>query len=598
MRIELKTQYKSLKEPISTELPDLTIVTGPNGSGKTHLLAGLSSGEVELTINGGVVPVKQRKYVPSYGLIPKDEPVIELQNLNRDSQHMWQQCSAVQNAIKQHGPSQSWESRLVNSPGAVEVIQYVMKVTGKPIVNLTASDFYDYFPPSYTSYPVDIFQHKLGNIFKRYHRLEDKNRYERYLNSQGTQGGEVLTDEEFAVRFGIAPWTLVNRIIKEANLDFSVNSPVGSNRDAPFEVKLIHNFTGAEIKFSELSSGEKVLMSLALALYNSNFELEFPRVLLLDEPDASLHPLMSKQFLNVLQTVFVRDKASKVIMTTHSPSTVAIANEESLFVMNRVGQRLEKTSKDKALKILTWGVPSISVNYENRRQVFVESKYDVFFFEKVYEKLRTKLANEISLNFISSGTGGSGSSTEVKEIVNKLSGYGNRYIFGIIDWDRKNCSKDFVKVLGQGKRYSVENYIFDPILITAYLFREKIVSRLDLEFQNNETHSDFKDFAPGQLQNISNFLTGKIFPKMKHEPILESHTGVRYVNGIEIEVPQWYLLCQGHELEKVIVEVFPSLRRFNKEGSLKREVIEKVIDDIPELVPYDVFELLQEIQNH
>src|SRR5690606_21408835 len=140
----------------------------------------------------------------------------------------------------------------------------------------------------------------------------------------------------------------------------------------PFELKLINTFNQSEVKFSDLSSGEKVLMSLALALYNSKFDIEFPRVLLMDEPDASLHPTMSKQFLEIIENVFVKEKGVKVIITTHSPSTVALAKEEDLFVVNKTGVRIEKTTKDKALKILTSGVPSFSVNYENRRQVFVE----------------------------------------------------------------------------------------------------------------------------------------------------------------------------------------------------------------------------------
>jgi ABC-type glutathione transport system ATPase component len=125
-------------------------------------------------------------------------------------------------------------------------------------------------------------------------------------------------------------------------------------------------------------------MSLAFALYNTKFDMEFPKLLLKDEPDASLHPSMSKQFLDVIQKVFVQDKGVGVIITTHFPSTVALAPEEAIFIVNKTGQRIEKATKDTALKILTAGVPSFSVNYENRRQVFVESEMDVYFYEKVY----------------------------------------------------------------------------------------------------------------------------------------------------------------------------------------------------------------------
>ena len=105
-----------------------------------------------------------------------------------------------------------------------------------------------------------------------------------------------------------------------------------------------------------------------------------------------------------------------------------------------------KTTKDKALKILTFGVPSLSITYENRRQVFVESKNDVTFYERIYEKLRDKLVDEISINFISSGISGQGNCNQVKEVVNQLTKYGNNFIYGIIDWDLKNNGNDLLKI--------------------------------------------------------------------------------------------------------------------------------------------------------
>ena len=315
----------------------------------------------------------------------------------------------------------------------------------------------------------------------------------------------------------------------------------------------------------------------------------------MDEPDASLHPSMSKQFLDVIERVFVKDKGVKVIVTTHSPSTVALCNETNLFVMNKLGQRVEKNTKDKALKILTAGVPSLSINYENRRQVFVESKYDVFFYDKVYDKLRGKLENDISLNFISSGVGGSGNCDQVKEIVDKLSGFGNSSVFGIIDWDNKNIASGFVKVLGEGKRYSIENYIFDPVIISALLLREKIVSREDLGLKNNENYSDFKNLSVSELQFIADFLTLKLASEIK--PTDTTKDKSKYLNGIELELPKWYLFHQGHKLEIYLKKVFPSLNKY-RDGALKSEIISKIMDDIPELIPYDIFDLLKNIQTH
>ncbi len=382
----------------------------------------------------------------------------------------------------------------------------------------------------------------------------------------------------------------------EAELGYHINSPANSHRDAPFQLKLVNNQSDIEIEFADLSSGEKVLMSLTLALYNANFDIDFPEVLLMDEPDASLHPSMSKQFLDVIQKIFVNEKQMKVVITTHSPSTVALSPEQSIFVVNKTGTRIEKVGKDKALRILTSGVPSFSINYENRRQVFVESKYDVDFYEKVYEKLRGKLEDEISLNFISSGVEGSGSCSQVKEIVNKLRNFGNKSVFGIIDWDSANKASEYIKVVGEGKRYSIENYIFNPVLISALLFRERIISRQDLGLKNNESYADFKNLSVSELQFVADFLITKLEETLS--PIDTIKETSRYINGIELSLPRWYLIHQVHNLETHLKNTFPQLKRFAKEGDLKKEVISKIIDDILELIPHDILVILRDIQIH
>src|SRR5690606_25891090 len=128
------------------------------------------------------------------------------------------------------------------------------------------------------------------------------------------------------------------------------------------------------------------------------------KVLLMDEIDSALHPQMSKRLISVLYSYFYKELKIKVIISTHSPSTVAFAPENSLLIMRKNEEpRLIKVDKDAALKELTIGVPSFSINYENRRQVFVESKYDVEYYGALYDIFKNYLNKEISLNFIASG---------------------------------------------------------------------------------------------------------------------------------------------------------------------------------------------------
>jgi predicted ATPase len=166
---------------------------------------------------------------------------------------------------------------------------------------------------------------------------------------------------------------LVNQIVTRAGLPYQLNAPkAGGQFDAPFELRLTSS-DGLKIDFGDLSSGEKVLMALGLAAYNSaHDDVRFPGVLLLDEPDAHLHPSMTRQMLDVLLDVFVRQRGVKVILTTHSPSTVALAPEECLYVMSKIEPRLSKTTKDGALALLTSGVPSLRAQERRSRPVTVD----------------------------------------------------------------------------------------------------------------------------------------------------------------------------------------------------------------------------------
>ncbi|PCJ87871.1 MAG: AAA family ATPase [Flavobacteriales bacterium] len=596
MRLNLTTKYKSLT-PISIDLPDLTILTGINGAGKTQILSGLARGIIQLTDKGAILNPPNGntcKYVSAHSLTPNDSVIVTREQLNQNTKNLWDIYQGFQHTFRTQ-PQRLLEHH-IGDVRQRKIIETIAKKANKAISELTSDDFYNHYPPDDAMHN-DIFYQSFSNLFKRYQDKYDDNQYRQFRKDIKKHNEiEYLTDEQFLQIFGEAPWDFVNKIIKEAKLDYHINSPFNSNRDAPFELKLVNNFNSAEIQFSELSSGEKVLMSLALALYNSNRDLEFPKVLLMDEPDASLHPSMSKQFLDVIERVFVKDKGVKVIVTTHSPSTVALCNEDNLFVMNKTGQRVEKTTKDRALKILTSGVPALSINYENRRQVFVESKYDVLFYDKAYDKLRVNLVNDVSLNFISSGVDGSGNCDQVKQVVGQLSDFGNKSIFGIIDWDKKNNTNGYVKVLGENKRYSIENYLFDPLLITSLLLRDKIISRVDIGLVKNESYSDFKNLSTPQLQVIADFLTAKIFPQIN--PSDNTKIKVKYISGIEIEIPQWYLHHQGHDLETHLKTVFPQLNKYNKDGELKKEMINKIIDDIPELIPTDILELFRDIQTH
>ncbi|MDA9057443.1 AAA family ATPase [Flavobacteriaceae bacterium] len=604
IKLILQNKFKSL-EPLQLELPDFVVLTGVNGAGKTQFLTAIQNQQMRvLNEQGG--QLKNLKYVTSQTLAPNNSTVVTREQLNQNTQNIWNQYSQTYIPQKQRKPNYKLQNVFGNNSPQIKLIETISQGAEKDIDDLSADDFYNYYPLNDGLQQTDVFYQNFSNLFKRYQDRLDDNQYRRYRNEVlGQKEVTFISDEQFINTYGEAPWDFVNRIIEEAKLDYHINAPTSSHRDAPFELKLINNYSKAEINFGDLSSGEKVLMSLALALYNSNFDIQFPEILLMDEPDASLHPSMSRQFIEVIEKVFVKEKNVKVIISTHSPSTVALTPEEAIFVVNKFEEpRIQKSTKDKALNILTSGVPSFSVNYENRRQVFVESPNDVVFFEKLYRVQSNSLNPEVSLSFISSGESRTDKNgikisncEQVENITNVLREAGNNFVWGIIDWDLKdNTGNNFVKILGNKNRYSIENYIFDPLLIGALLLRQKIIDKSDLGLSDNESFIDLRKFEEERLQSISDVIVSKI--KTKITSTIEGQQECELLNGEKIILPNWYLHHHGHQLEDKILETFPQLNEIkkNKEEALKVEILDKIIDDLPGLLSIDILEIFKSIQ--
>jgi hypothetical protein len=287
----------------------------------------------------------------------------------------------------------------------------------------------------------------------------------------------------------------------------------------------------------------------------------------------------------------------KVILTTHSPSTVALAPDSSIYVMRKQGpERLMPTSKDVALGILTSGVPTLSVNYENRRQVFVESEYDVQYYSALYQGCKPSLSPEISLVFIASGLGGSGNCDQVRSVVKQLVDGGNRTTLGVLDWDTRNVSSGAVVVLGEGERYSIENYLIDPILLGFLLIRERFTTPERLGLKPETKYVEMRGLSQAILQEMVDRIVAAIAAESSKQE--DSSTIVfHYIGGLKIVVPKWFAHMHGHTLEEYAKAAFPPLQRYRNEPDLKTAILSKVVDDFPDLIPSAIISLFRNLQN-
>ena len=115
------------------------------------------------------------------------------------------------------------------------------------------------------------------------------------------------------------PWETLREILStmrdavggDGLFDFEFSDPEGyglhmSNLESfGFKSEMTNRTTGAQYELDSLSSGERVLMALCLVSFNQYLGRRRPKLVLLDELDAVLHPSMAKALVETLKTLFV-----------------------------------------------------------------------------------------------------------------------------------------------------------------------------------------------------------------------------------------------------------------------------------------------------
>lgn len=601
MNLKLTSNYLFFP-PFECELPSFTVITGKNGSGKTLLLKLIKDKKVANDIVQNSTLIQQ---VNNRSFETKEYPISK--NTPGHQVDVFEKYLDTKAEI--------YNGTAENKKKLEKVAEIIANFADKNVEDLSTDDFIKYLPLNIANgvggfYNLDFYWDCLYYA----DRFEENLRSE-FLNSRGRVDLSFYSEQEFNEIYGEAPWISMNKIFDSMKIEYNIEISDTSKLAEEFQVFFVHKSSGGKVQFSALSSGEQVIILTAFSIFNVDININVPQILLMDEPDASLHPSMIKDFLRVLEDYLVKEKGIHVILTTHSPTTVALAPEESIFVMSRTGELLKKATKDSALKVLTEGVPSFSVNYENRRQIFVESDNDVKFYDRLFTILKNKLHPEISLNFISSGVGPNDKNKmpisncdQVLVVTSTLRENGNNSAWGIIDWDRIDHKHDleFVKVLGNGKRYSIENYILDPIVAAAFLLQRGIITNTDLNISENESIINFSKFGDEKLQEISDFIVKKLEPFRDYAEKLQKYIAKDelaeniLLNGQKYNVQLWINELRGHLLEdEVYLKAFPELSKIKnrREERLKLLIINEVFALIPEIIPFDIKELFSDLQS-
>jgi ABC-type lipoprotein export system ATPase subunit len=539
--------YKSIKSLAWDDIPEFVVITGKNGSGKTQLLELLDfhfcipettkhqwwqPNQVHNAFNkirtesDIRIADKEAVFVPS---------VWQIGNLAAvNTQTLAQIIDQVHNHI----------IGVQNNQAFIELGKFFIEKIGKPGNQITKEELNRNFPIDYFDYITKIQIYEgLSEAFITY-----------YCKFCELLGQRKSHDEAKDI-LGESPWDIINGILSLANFPYLVNKPETLVGNYMFQL-VSKNDSTLIINFQDLSSGEKVLISLSIWIYNAKKNKRLPKLLLLDEPDAHLHPSAVKQLIDVLEKSLVKEYGVRVIMTTHSPSTVSLSPPYALYEMSKDEPRIRPLqSKEYGISLLTEGLVLVK---ENSKYVLVEDEIDAKFYTEIFSILRNEslVDKNIPIVFISVANkkaDKSGGCTVVIHWVNKFNEEGAEGVFqGLIDNDNGTNVKEVItptKILHTVNRYSLENYLLDPILVYCSLLHENNPIIIPgISFAHKDEHK-VSNSEESNLQIIADHIFNEIesaLTDLKDEE--KEKIDVKFINNKALKYPKWFINRRGHNL--------------------------------------------------
>jgi predicted ATPase len=639
--VESRT-YKSVGGVGNIRLPSPTVLAGVNGAGKSHLLQAIEEGAVRANVNGSLIDLDDIALYDWTNFAVQNPAAATTWRIAQRRDQLWDTIrnqiagGRVSQRIRTHHErvrAQLSQDQLLRVPidslgldyevaGAVdrerraihrelmevlngeqrELAHAIEGLTDKLIIELSRTDFS--VAADLVAGRVDPLRLRTSELFLAYRSTLDHNDLLRLKSQHEDSTASYLSEAEFRSRYGPPPWDLLNDLLADLGLDFEVDKPqLGADS---YNVTLVQRTSGSEVDFPDLSSGEKVLMALAISLYGSGEQrhrIKLPKLMLLDEVDAPLHPEMTRMYLRVVDELLVANGVS-VILATHSPSTVALAPEGSIRRMSKTHPRIVEVTKQQALAHLTTGVTALTVRFNERRVVLVEGNSDADTYTAVLDALRPHIDAEYGLAFISGGMRvGEGGSDVVQRNVRILREAGAETIYGLIDRDTGNTASTdgTVLVLGPKGRYTIENYLLDPILLAALAVREKFSQVIDgLHEILGDTVGTWRGLDrcdSSALQRVSDRMLSMvdIHEQSRAE---ESTVAADLVGGQSINLPRWFVDMPGHRLTEAWMAAIPALRRYRDERGMRDAVVKLVVPDVPQLLSRDFLDVMVALAGH
>ena len=186
----------------------------------------------------------------------------------------------------------------------------------------------------------------------------------------------------------------INEIFEILDLDIKIS---GISKNAK-SIPIFTNSSGDKFNINELSSGEKQLFLRTLAIKMLNPENS---IILIDEPELSLHPKWQQRIVDVYRKI---GKNNQIIIATHSPHILGSVKKENIMLLDKdgegkivvrtgdelydsYGQPTERILED-IMGLKTTRNQEIFDKLEKIREMVNEDKYETDDFKKEYRDLK------------------------------------------------------------------------------------------------------------------------------------------------------------------------------------------------------------------
>ena len=192
----------------------------------------------------------------------------------------------------------------------------------------------------------------------------------------------------------------INEIFEILDLDIKISGISKNTKSIP----IFTNSAGDKFDINELSSGEKQLFLRTLAIKMLNPENS---IILIDEPELSLHPKWQQRIVDVYRKI---GKNNQIIIATHSPHILGSVKKENIMLLDKddegkivvrtgdelydsYGQPTDRVLKD-IMGLETTRNPKVFKLLEEVRKIVDRDEYNSDEFKEKYRKLKGILGSK------------------------------------------------------------------------------------------------------------------------------------------------------------------------------------------------------------